>query len=152
MNRMSTFQEILEGKMQEADVRETPPPRETGAAEPAHLAFLLGQTPVFRFQKPAPARTFRPTVSASARPSPLRPRRTQGAPHVLSERQKTAVEWFARFDEVLPPDFSPSELKAAFRRLARRLHPDHSGAGPAAFLELKGHHEALSALGADKAA
>lgn len=137
----TTFQQILEEKMAEPVTRPSFQ-RETGGAEPAHLAFLLGQVGVFRF--PAQRRPTMTTHSAKPTPPPRpTPTRPKGPAHSLDERQKTAMVWFANRGERLEEDFTSTELRSAFRRLARRLHPDISGGDTQPFLELKAAQSAL---------
>lgn len=155
MSRSLSFQDILEEKMREDEARDTRPADVPGATDPAHLAFLLGRMNVFRFGTPARSA---PPASTPHRPRPTderkgpvpfpasRPRREAGPPHALSDRQKIAMSWFARFGETLPPDYTAAELKGAYRRLALRLHPDRSGVDAGVFLELKGHQQALAGV------
>lgn len=44
----------------------------------------------------------------------------------------------------LTPDASPADVRAAYRRLVRRHHPDHGGAGGAAMAALTEAHRVLS--------
>lgn len=122
------FRSILEEKM--TDSLSEKPVQDTFSAtlDPAHLAFLLGKIEIRRFRKPAPM-----PRKAAPRPRP----RVAGTPHLLTERQKSAVQWFADRGERLEADFTAPELKKAFRRLALRVHPDVAGGSAAEFMELQ---------------
>lgn len=102
--------------------------RETPDNDPKNLAFLLGELPVFRFK-----------AAVFPRKNDFSPRKTRlsGKPHSLTDSQRTASDWFASRGESLLADFSKSELKTAFRRLALRLHPDTLGGSVSEFLDLK---------------
>jgi hypothetical protein len=144
MRAQASFQEILEEKMtqsQPAGQNSTTMAMEPGLfdSDPAHLAFLLGQVNVFRFERP------RPQVRPAAPPPPKK-QRVRGTDHELSEEQRWSFEWFVAKGERLDPDYTEGELKAAYRRLARRLHPDLNGGDGQAFLELKGQHECLRSV------
>lgn len=72
---------------------------------------------------------------------------------VLLPAERDALSWLRQCGEAgLPDDFTPDELKRAYRRLARRYHPDrHAGAGPSARATLevtfRRVHEAYRLLG-----
>lgn len=140
------FRDILEEKLNAAEEPAARPERGTGTADPAHLAYLLGTIPVRRFHTPpksaAPKAAVRPAVKPPFQKPAPRARRPD---HVLTERQKTAMAWFAFQSESLPGDFTTDELKKAFRSLARKTHPD-AGGSASLFLELKGHHAALRSV------
>ncbi|MBX2987008.1 MAG: hypothetical protein KF802_03840 [Bdellovibrionaceae bacterium] len=144
MKQNSSFQEILEEKLGAG--RPTPETDWTlSPGEPAHLAYLLGQIGVFRFPKPRPSPP--PSSPSREKPRPAVPApRAKGPPHALSERQKTAMGWFQDQGEALADDFNEKELKTAFRRLARRLHPDVHPQGNDLFLTLKTQHRCLEEI------
>ena len=80
-------------------------------------------------------------------PRPRKPRRR------LTPAQKRSLGFFQQMGEgSLHADLSHAELKAAYRRLARRLHPDMAAhgtgarAGQRAFIELREHYAVLTAL------
>lgn len=79
---------------------------------------LVGQVGTFRFQADPRAAAYHRT-----RPAP-KPRPA----HNLNEIQSKAWTFFQSHLEIpLEPNFSQSQLKAAFRALALRLHPDQGG-------------------------
>lgn len=63
--------------------------------------------------------------------------------HALTEIQKQAVVYFWGWQIRLQEDFTHSELKKAFRKLAQRLHPDRNDGKTKAFIELKAHYQCL---------
>lgn len=71
---------------------------------------------------------------------PLRPVR---AAHKLNAEQAKSVLQYEIWGLKLSPGFDVAELKQAFRRLALKLHPDHSKSSSDDFLLLKAHHEVL---------
>lgn len=99
--------------------------------DPAHLAYLMSQvqkleTPHNRAAKAYPQAPPRPVT-----------------PYLLTEPQSKAQVYFQSWDEPLSPRFTRAELKAAFRRLAKRLHPDLSLRSGQEFMELKKSYEIL---------
>lgn len=50
-------------------------------------------------------------------------------PHVLTPAQSEARALFARFGGELSDSFRIADLRQAWRRVARRTHPDHGGRG-----------------------
>lgn len=90
---------------------------------PAHLAFLMSQV------QPLKSTAAHKAYKAGPRPAPK--------PHLLNATQNAAAAVFARFGAELSPAFRPNELKKAFRTLAKKLHPDHSGGGAQDFIQLK---------------
>lgn len=146
------FREILEEKMTAEPATAARPSVESGATDPAHLAFLLGNVRVRRFQARPKARprtaadaAARPMTKPQPPPTPVRPTRPKGPPHALNERQKGAMTWFQDQGFSLEPDFTADELKTAFRTAARKVHPDCGGTAEE-FLALKGHHASLKAV------
>lgn len=140
MRTQASFQQILEEKIQvrsheshsrRAFERDSQPQAQT--QEPAHLAYLLGHLgPTF----------FRPQTTKiyPSRPKPPPP------PHVLTEEQALAREFFVLQGVELTPAFSQRELKKAFRTLALRRHPDMNKGASDAFIELKNNYETLTQL------
>jgi hypothetical protein len=138
MGQTPSFAEILEGKLGNSEfVRATTSPIDAPFrsgefdSSPAHLAYLLGQIA-------KPPQDLRPRKSPYPRP-PARPVQ----PHILNDLQTKALSFFTHWGEVLTPAFSKGELKSAFRRLAKKLHPDLSQRSGSEFIELK---EAFSQL------
>lgn len=146
MGSQRSFHEILEEKLGPTPMRSPETDHIPGATDPANLAYLMGQIGVFRFEAPRPRPKPVPRRLASTSFQP----RESGVPHTLTERQKTAMLWFARFEENLLPDFTERELKQAFRRLARRFHPDVQSGSELVFIELKELNEALEGVFAAK--
>lgn len=66
-------------------------------------------------------------------------------PHRLSSSQSVAKEILARLGADLSPRFHPLELKAVFRKLALKHHPDHGGCAQK-FQELKASVEELKTV------
>lgn len=140
----SEFQDILNGFLEgkHASSERTAPaaPRSEGL-DPAHLAFLLGTVRVTRSARPT-TRTF---ARAERKPS-ARPVRVSGPAHVLDEAQQNSLAWFLENGELLERDFTETELKKAYRRLALRFHPDRPGGTAQRFRALRGHESALRRL------
>lgn len=137
------FQEILEEKMTSTTPKSSLSHREIGATDPAHLSFLLGRVGIFHFRSRVGPHPF-PSTKTSDSKSVTTP------DHHLDERQRNALQWFSRWHEVLPLNFEKKQLKGAFRRLARRLHPDTGGGGARYFLELKDHYAHLNQVFREK--
>lgn len=142
MTRERSFHEILEEKLHGKTSQEPSTKTETPAVESlADVLESLGN-PVWTFASPTGARRAYPLgkgPKASTRPS-------RGPVHPLSDRQKDAISFFEQFAERLPGDFSESDLKGAYRRLALRLHPDMTGGATGSFLELRSHYKSLEAV------
>ena len=101
-------------------------------ADPAHLAYLLGQ--IGRFESRAPRGHY---------PAPrVRPQRKA---HSFSSEQRQSFEFLKTWIQDLSEGFTASELKKAFRQAALRLHPDQGGS-PEQFVSLKGHYEILQTV------
>ncbi|MFZ4403571.1 MAG: hypothetical protein ACOYOK_05655 [Pseudobdellovibrionaceae bacterium] len=66
-------------------------------------------------------------------------------PHQLSDEQKKSKSYFANAKENLNPAFQRHELKSAFRRLAKKLHPDHGGTD-ADYRQLLAHYQNLKII------
>jgi hypothetical protein len=129
-----SFEQILQSKLHHLEPQqesfERHYPATNVSLEPANLAYLLGSLPVFQLNK-GPKRQ---PQQESKKPI----RRSQMAPHQLSEAQAKAKSWFFDRGEDLKADFTKAELKAAFRKLALRLHPDtrHQDSNESLFLRL----------------
>lgn len=69
------------------------------------------------------------------------PIKTHGAhrPRVLTEIQKQALEVFRSHGELLDGYAENAEIKKAFRRLAKRLHPDGAFKGDPEMLKKKAY-------------
>lgn len=148
MRSQPSFHQILLEKM---SPEAHPIPEQPQDTSPAHMAFLLGELPVFRFAK-APSLRHRQSQSHGPSPKRKEPRLAQavraaprppGPAHPLNENQKVAKDWFAQHGESLLEDFTVNELKAAFRRLALRLHPDAQRGSTTLFIDLKHHRQQL---------
>lgn len=93
--------------------------------DPSCLSQILGQTKVFK----AP---FGPKKYPTPRRSQPIPK-----PHDLTPEQFSSLQFFTSWGESLTGHFSKQELKAAFRRLAKKLHPDLSRQSSEVFMQLK---------------
>ena len=81
-----------------------------------------------------------PVNTPRQKPQPARQK------HMLSEKQKQAVVYFWGWQIRLQEDFTPTELKKAFRALAHRLHPDRNAGKTRAFIELKANYNCLMSV------
>ncbi len=103
----------------------------TSTEEPDVIAQLIGRT--------STVQTFKYETSAYRRfERPL-------PPHKLSSSQMVARESLVRMGAELSPRFPLQELKATFRKLALKHHPDHGGCA-LRFQELKASVEELKTL------
>ncbi|MBL7671336.1 MAG: J domain-containing protein [Bdellovibrionaceae bacterium] len=135
---LQSFQQILTEKLAGTEVPKGPistPSSETlkqtkQAIGKDNMAFLLG-----RIQPLKPSNS---QLNRYPRP----PRR----PHSLNESQSHALCYFNANGAMLPPDLTAPELKAAYRALARRFHPDKKGGSQASFIELKLSYDSLKSL------
>jgi hypothetical protein len=98
-----------------------------------------------------PASGGAPTMRPDVSPCPPPPRR-------LTRAQQRSLDVFVQLGAAIRTDFSPEELRSAFRALARQYHPDcHPAAADAdktrlsrQFAEIKASYETLlTALGMD---
>lgn len=129
MGKQSQFAEILESKIR-SDLSKDQAPLECSRefdTDPAHLAYLMSQ--IQRLNFTSKKTTF--AYPSLKRPTNTHPRVQEKPsielpPHVLTETELQAANDFKNWNEALNPRFSKAELKAAFRRLAKRLHPDLS--------------------------
>lgn len=111
------------------------------AADVASHSQWVSQIPLgkIHFQAPKQQVFGRIYPINTPKPKPISPRKK----HVLSEIQKQAVVYFWGWQIRLQEDFTPQELKKAFRTLAHRLHPDRNDGKTKKFLELKAHYQCL---------
>ena len=99
-----------------------PPPAATAYTRPVGF-FLFSAS-----QPPAIAGPVLKSVAASvtSQPAEFTPRRIRrAAPRMLSPRQQDAFRRLVELGAEIDVDFTPEELRSAYRRLARRYHPDH---------------------------
>jgi hypothetical protein len=135
MRRGAAFVEILEEKLADFSTVESRPAPPAGFRATPVLGFFLfdtagpsdvprveclGSYTSAQIQRPTP---FHPVSSSRA---VSRSRRT------LPARQQRALERLVALGASLEADFSPEELRSAFRSLARQYHPDrHPGTSDA---------------------
>tara|TARA_B110001454_G_scaffold219194_1_gene251256 strand:+ start:7277 stop:7831 length:555 start_codon:yes stop_codon:yes gene_type:complete len=74
------------------------------------------------------------------------PPRPKGPPHKLNDKQTLAMSYFINEKMFLLGDFTPDELKKAYRKLALIKHPDSVTGSAHSFLELKKQYECLSSV------
>lgn len=137
MKATSSFQQLLEDQMDSQDsdldwqseVLDFSPSPDL---EPAILTALLGRVPVTKSQRKFQQQTA--YKAAAAKPV---------VPHRLNSAQQAAAQFFATSGVALSPRFKIMELKKAYWRLAKDLHPDQSGRDGTEFQELKRHHSVL---------
>jgi hypothetical protein len=67
----------------------------------------------------------RPVAAMPRPPARVAPRAGQIPRRMLSPRQLVALRRLEELGADLGTDFTPEELRSAYRRLARRYHPDH---------------------------
>lgn len=132
MSFQASFKQILKEKMNETKESQASFNTSAQGLDPAHLAFLMGQTA--RLNPGTPAKTYpRPAV---------RPVRKS---HTFNAAQTLSFNFMKSWVHGLNDNFSEIELKKAFRQAALRLHPDRGGS-VTLFLELKGHYDVLKGL------
>lgn len=151
---MKSFAEILSEKLNQhsnqshknsIDSLESPTQQENfSASEEKFQRFtqeLRFASEAFYFQ---PSRKTQIYQKNSAASSALKaePAASKTKSHPLNERQQTAYDYYQNLGISLSPSFSRSELKAAFRKLAKKLHPDHGGS-PLDFRRLLEHQKHL---------
>ena len=64
--------------------------------------------------------------------------------HQLSEAQSQAYAYFLNWKMGLSQDFTATELKSLFRKLAHKLHPDRNQGSSSLYLELKKNFDLLN--------
>lgn len=135
MGQFLAFAEVLERKirrqilMDQGNPESPAPSRETLAWET--------ELPWTRFPR-IKAPPLHPTRGKSAYGVKVRPR----PPHSFDEKQRQAYCFFREHDPKLADNFTGTELKTSFRRLAKFLHPD-AGGRAADFIRLKECHAVL---------
>ncbi|MBA4394815.1 MAG: hypothetical protein C0407_14790 [Desulfobacca sp.] len=114
-NVMKSFQEIFDQMLAEkqADRVKGVTFRRSSAAD--RPPYILKANP-----KPSPEKKTKEPPTVSKTDTPQRPI----PPRALTEIQKQALECFNRHGEMLDEYAGITEIKKAFRRLAKRLHPD----------------------------
>jgi hypothetical protein len=119
---MKSFQEIYDqimAEMQAGRVKGAPFHRPSASDQPPYI--LKSKTKLFPEKKPQNSPAF---IKKEKLQQGIQPR-------ALTEFQKQALECFHRHGEMLDESAGITEIKKAFRRLAKRLHPDKiSGLSP----------------------
>jgi hypothetical protein len=136
MSRQPLFSEILEAKLEnQGDLKQfNHCSSRDFDTDPAHLAYLMSQ--VQRLKTP---------LKAANKAYPHFPSRPI-TPYNLTELEAKAQAFFQNWSETLSPRFSRAELRSAFRRLAKKLHPDLSPSSAQEFMELKKSYEILKLI------
>lgn len=128
---MKSFLDILAEKIIE---KQKPQPREIQDTSPAYLAYLLGLQSKIPMHRPTQAYPYyKPT------PKPA---------HKLNLQQAKALDFFNQWGEELKNNFNSLELKKAYRKLAKKWHPDTQTrtSSPEKFILLKAQYEILNRL------
>lgn len=68
-------------------------------------------------------------------------------PHDLSPEQKLAAHIFQTYQTPLSPRFTRKELKTAWRKLAKKTHPDQGGSESSFRAALKAYHDLTAVVG-----
>ncbi len=124
------FEQILRKVAAEQESKQTFSNEYLGV-DPAYMAFLIGQV---RKHEGTPTGKYPHKKFVRVR-----------TPHTMSESQKVAFEFFQRHLPEFLDGFTSSELKAAFRSAALKLHPD-TGGSAYEFIQLRQHHQELNKL------
>jgi hypothetical protein len=90
------------------------PPSDIQDSSPAHMAYLMGELEIFST----------PSLRGQSHYNQVKMKPAPRTPHVFTEEQRAAFQFFKKYIPDLSEAFSPKELKRAFRLLARRFHPD----------------------------
>jgi len=64
--------------------------------------------------------------------------------HLLNEEQSQAYAYFLNWKMGLSQDYTSTELKGLFRKLAHKLHPDRNQGSSSLYLELKKNFDLLN--------
>lgn len=64
--------------------------------------------------------------------------------HLLNEEQSQAYAYFLNWKMGLSQDYTSTELKSLFRKLAHKLHPDRNQGSSNLYLELKKNFDLLN--------
>jgi hypothetical protein len=133
MRGARVFADVLDEKMREEQLASA------SAARPyrcpptlGYFLFTPGTVPasVHRAAWPGPRiRIEAPDVSS--RPAPDRGIQPSRARRRLNAAQQAAFDALLDLGAAIGPDFTPAELRSAFRDLARRFHPDRHPGIPA---------------------
>lgn len=143
MGKFMEFAEVLEKKIRRqiendnaSSTRPTENPRLNDEL-PSGFAWILGQGPVLKVTgtvKGPGQKKGHQAYGVKAKPRP---------PHKLSASQKIAMQVFAARGSALSESYSKSELKTAWRRVAKSTHPDHGGTSQG-FREAQAAYQSLS--------
>jgi len=155
MKSTETFSQILENTLKKQGLTLDSPLKKAPATgvEPLNLASLWGKMylkPSSALEKetsfPRAYRKLKASTPKAAAPKVSPAPRPQGTPHALKPNEKTSFDFFKTQEAALLVDFTATELKISYRRLALRLHPDRKDGSAALFIELKKHYETLKRI------
>ncbi len=115
---MKSFQEIFNQTLAEARAgRLSKPGASKGSPFEQSPYILEGSFKAFSGKKPKKPSNEK-TEEAKVSPA--------GRKRILTEPQKQALEFFRSYGEMLDDHAGTIEIKKAFRRLAKKLHPDRA--------------------------